>query len=74
METTLTHLGFINMNLQLCLERKPIDRKYINEKIEESNTQLDFMSKTIDNFRDFYKPNKTKKLFFISSNTKKRLK
>ena len=67
----LTHLGFINMNLQLCLEEKPIDEKYINEKIEESNTQLDFMSKTIDNFRDFYKPNKQKKLFFISEAIKK---
>ena len=69
----LTHLGFINMNLQLCLEEEPIDKKYINEKIEESNTQLDFMSKTIDNFRDFYKINKKKELFYISDAVKKAL-
>ncbi len=62
----LTHLGFINMNLQLSLEDNPIDKKYINEKIEESNIQLDFMSKTIDNFRDFYKINKQKESFYIS--------
>lgn len=62
----LTHLGFINMNLQLDLEDDKLDKNYIRNKIEESNLQLDFMSKTIDNFRDFYKPNKEKELFYIS--------
>lgn len=69
----LTHLGFINMNLQLAYEDDPLDKKYLNEKIEESNAQLDFMSKTIDNFRDFYKPNKQKELFYISVAVKKAL-
>lgn len=67
----LTHLGFINMNLQLAYEDNPIDKKYLNEKIEESNVQLDFMSKTIENFRDFYKINKKKELFYISDSIKK---
>jgi signal transduction histidine kinase len=69
----LTHLGFINMNLQLAYEDTPINKKYLNEKIEESNSQIDFMSKTIDNFRDFYKPNKQKELFNISDAVKKSL-
>ena len=69
----LTHLGFINMNLQLAFEDEPLDKKYLKEKIEESNSQLDFMSKTIDNFRDFYKPNKQKELFYISDAVKKAL-
>ncbi|BAK72726.1 sensor histidine kinase [Arcobacter sp. L] len=69
----LTHLGFINMNLQLAYEDNPIDKKYLNEKIEESNAQLDFMSKTIDNFRDFYKTNKQKEFFYISNAVKKAL-
>lgn len=62
----LTHLGFINMNFQLALEDKKIDIKYLNEKIKESNSQLDFMSKTIDNFKDFYKVNKQKENFYLS--------
>lgn len=62
----LTHLGFINMNFQLALEDKKIDIKYLNEKIKESNFQLDFMSKTIDNFKDFYKVNKQKENFYLS--------
>ena len=69
----LTHLGFINMNLQLAFEDEPLNKKYLKEKIEESNSQLDFMSKTIDNFRDFYKPNKQKELFYISVAVKKAL-
>ncbi len=69
----LTHLGFINMNLQLAFEDKPINKKYLNEKIEESYIQLDFMSKTIDNFMDFYKLNKKTELFYISNAVKKAL-
>lgn len=67
----LTHLGFINMNLYLLIEEEALNKKYLKEKIEESNIQLDFMSKTIDNFRDFYKPNKQKELFFVSIAIKK---
>jgi len=62
----LTHLSYINMNLQLASEDKPFDTKYLKEKIKESNHQIKFMSETIDNFRDFYKPVKDKKSFFIS--------
>ncbi|RBQ29868.1 sensor histidine kinase [Aliarcobacter vitoriensis] len=62
----LTHLGFINMNLQLVLEDEIIDRKYIKDKLKESSYQLDFMSQTIDNFRDFYKLNKQKEFFYVS--------
>ncbi|WP_026808245.1 7TM diverse intracellular signaling domain-containing protein [Aliarcobacter lanthieri] len=63
----LTHLGFVNMNLQLVLEDKNIDIEYIKNKLEESNSQIDFMSQTIENFRDFYKPNKQKELFYLST-------
>jgi len=54
------------MNLQLASEDKPFDTKYLRKKIDESNSQIEFMSTTIDNFRDFYKPVKDKKSFFIS--------
>lgn len=70
----LTHLGFINMNFQLALEDKKIDIKYLNEKIKESNSQLDFMSKTIENFKDFYKVNKQKEKFYLSDEIYKAIK
>ncbi|RXJ68913.1 histidine kinase [Halarcobacter ebronensis] len=62
----LTHLGYINMNLQLALEDEKIDRMFVKDKICESNEQIDFMSNTINSFRDFYKPEKEKELFYIS--------
>jgi len=67
----LTHLSFINMNLQLTCEEKHINRKFLAAKIEESNQQIDFMSNTIDSFRDFYKPVKDKEWFFISNAVQK---
>ncbi len=67
----LTHLSYINMNLQFSIEDKEIDRKYIAQKIAESNNQIDFMSNTIDNFKDFYKPNKEKEKFLVSLAVKK---
>jgi len=67
----LTHLGYINMNLQLASTDEVFDKVYLNKKIIESNEQIDFMTNTIDNFRDFYKPAKEKEVFLISKAVKK---
>ena len=67
----LTHLSYINMNLQLASDDKVFDKEYLKVKIEESNQQIEFMSNTIDNFRDFYKPVKEKEKFLISNAVKK---
>ncbi|AXH13121.1 sensor histidine kinase [Halarcobacter bivalviorum] len=66
----LMHLSFINMNLQMASYDKKLSKEYLAEKIEESNKQLEFMSNTIDSFRDFYKPQKEKENFFISKAVK----
>ncbi|RXK00663.1 histidine kinase [Arcobacter sp. CECT 8989] len=62
----LTHLSFINMNLQMASYDEKLSKEYLDEKIEESNKQLEFMSSTIDSFRDFYKPQKEKENFYLS--------
>jgi len=67
----LTHLSYINMNLDLASEDEIFDKKYLQTKIKESNQQIDFMASTIDNFRDFYKPAKEKEKFLISKAIKK---
>ena len=67
----LTHLSFINMDLQMAKVNKELDDNYLNEKIEESNDQIEFMSQTIDNFKDFYQPVKEKELFFVSAAVQK---
>ncbi len=66
----LMHLSFINMNLQMASYDEKLSKEYLAEKIEESNKQLEFMSSTIDSFRDFYKPQKEKENFFLSNAVK----
>ncbi len=63
----LTHLSFINMNLELESQDDNFDKSYLLKKIKESNEQIEFMSSTIDSFRNFYKPQKEKEFFWISN-------
>ncbi|QKF68380.1 PAS sensor-containing two-component system histidine kinase [Arcobacter venerupis] len=42
-----------------------ISQREFNETIKNAKLQIDFMSQTIDDFRNFYKPSKEKKLFNI---------
>lgn len=66
----LSHLSFINMDIQVAYDDDDFNRKYLFNKLNESSDQIDFMSETIDNFRDFYKPTKQKELFYVSSEIK----
>jgi len=56
----LSRLGYILMNIELK------DKERLHEKkLEEATTQLEFMSQTIDDFRNFYAPNKSRELFSL---------
>ena len=63
----LTHLGYIFMNINSAHEHGELDKKYLDKKIKQANSQLEFMSLTIDNFRDFYKPLKEKEIFSLNT-------
>jgi len=63
----LMHLGYINMNLEMSSSNNEFEKEYFVKKIKESNTQIKFMSKTIDDFSNFYKIEKEKQDFFISN-------
>ncbi len=62
----LTHLGYIFMNIKSAYEYNQLDKEYLNNKLLQGNNQLEFMSNTIDNFRQFYELKKEKDLFFLS--------
>ena len=66
----LTHLSFIFMNIK----KNKNDPNIIEQKLKEANDKLDYMSKTIDDFRNFYNPSKTKVDFDIKSAIKNALK
>ena len=62
----LTRLGYILMNI----ESKDKAQQH-TQKLEEASTQLEFMSQTIDDFRDFYKPDKEKESFGLVEEARK---
>ena len=63
----LMHLGYINMNLEMSSENEEFEKDYFIKKLHEANTQIKFMSQTIDDFRDFYKVEKEQQVFSISN-------
>ena len=62
----LTRMGYILMNI----ESKDRENRH-KKKLEEASLQLEFMSQTIDDFRDFYRPKKEKESFGLVEETQK---
>ena len=61
----LTYLSYNFMNLREASKRNLLDDIYLKKKLDKADIQLEFMSQTIDNFRDFYLPNKKKERFSV---------
>ncbi len=61
----LTHLSYIIMNLKAAYENDKLDKKYLEKKTDEANKQIEFMSHTIDDFRNFFKISKQKEEFSL---------
>ena len=62
----LSRLGYILMNI----ESKDREQHH-TKKLQEASDQLEFMSQTIDDFRDFFKPDKEKESFSLAKETQK---
>ncbi len=69
----LSYLSFNFMNLREVSKQHLLDDAYLNKKLDKAETQLEFMSQTIDNFKDFYLPNKVKESFSIAEATQETL-
>ncbi|NPA60014.1 MAG: GHKL domain-containing protein [Epsilonproteobacteria bacterium] len=63
----LNNISIINQTLLLKYKRGSLDDKVIENFKKDSNSQIKQMSNTIDDFRNFFKPNKEKDRFCISS-------
>ena len=62
----LSELSGVLMELELATKFKKVNEEHILNSIERSNEMIEFMSNTIDDFRNFYKPDKKKENFLIS--------
>lgn len=63
----LNRIASFIMNMQMHIMDNYKEEKYLLEKLDESQIQLEYMSSTIDDFTNFYKKDKQKETFFVSS-------
>jgi DNA-binding response OmpR family regulator len=63
----LNSLSLLNQNLLISSTTGQLTEDVIESTSSKVTENLTFMSKTIDNFRNFFKPNKSKSSFFIHS-------
>jgi len=61
----LSEVSGILMELETANKFKKVDDKMIKESVDESNKLIQFMSHTIDDFRNFFKPDKKKVRFYV---------
>jgi signal transduction histidine kinase len=61
----LNNISYILMNLKKKFENKNLDEIYFDKKIEQANSQVVFLSKTIDDFKEFYTKSKEKEIFIV---------
>ncbi|RZV19802.1 sensor histidine kinase [Aliarcobacter butzleri] len=62
----LNALGLILQNLKFSYEIGELDEKMIDKSVKKATMLTENMSKTIDDFRNFFRPNKAKEKFKIN--------
>ena len=61
----LNALGLVQQNLQLMYQIGKLDDDFMKNNMEKSERLIQKMSSTIDDFRNFFKPNKHAELFNV---------
>ena len=62
----LSELSSVFMALKFRYTIGKLDDEYMNKKSKEAENMIEYMSHTIDDFRNFFMPKKEKQKFFIS--------
>ena len=62
----LNQLSYVFMNIESAHEHNELTKEYLQEKIKEGNNLLEFMSTTIDDFRNYFRPDKEKEFVLVS--------
>lgn len=63
----LNSVGLMIQDIKDAYEFKELDEKYIDEIVKNTMLQINYLSKTIDDFRTFFLPNKDKEAFAVCS-------
>jgi signal transduction histidine kinase len=59
----ISAVSAIMMNIKWTAIQQGVDPNFLNERMQEANEQLQYMSQTIEDFRSFFKPDKEKEYF-----------
>ncbi len=59
----ISAVSAVMMNIKWTAIQQGLDPKFLNERMEEANEQLKYMSQTIEDFSSFFKPDKDKEYF-----------
>ncbi len=70
----LTRLSLIVQNISIAYENNKLNKGFIKKSEKSALEQIEFMSNTIDDFREFFAPNRDKELFCIEDILKEALK
>ena len=62
----LNQMSYLFMNIDSAYEYKELTKEYLDDKLKEGNTLLEFMSVTIDDFRNYFRPDKEKEFVLVS--------
>ena len=62
----LNQVSYIFMNIESAYEHKELTENYLEEKLQQANEQIAFMSNTIDDFRNYFRPQKEKQFVLVS--------
>ncbi len=62
----LNALGLVLQNIYFSYKMDELDEEFLKRSIDKGNKLTKMMSKTIDDFRNFFKPNKEKESFKVS--------
>ena len=67
----ISAVSAIMMNIKWTAIEQGADKNFLDDRMNEANEQLKYMSQTIDDFRTFFKPNREKEFFDLKLEVKK---
>lgn len=67
----ISAVSAIMMNIKWTGIDQGLNPKFLDERMEEANEQLEYMSQTIEDFRSFFKPSKEKDYFNLTDEATK---
>ncbi|WP_419763763.1 MAG: c-type heme family protein [Arcobacter sp.] len=67
----ISAVSAIMMNIKWTAISEGMNKEFIDDRMKEANEQLGYMSQTIDDFRNFFKPNKEKESFDLDLEVRK---